>query len=130
MKNNGQIVAYSLITILFSILIFFKLPYSNFIPVIYLIIFYPFFILKWLKLINVFSIYLKNKHIDFYNKNKSLTYSFGDANMVFNFDENEIKKLNDPLAVEYAQEIKRIRKLMYFCFFGFIILVIILIENK
>ena len=131
MRNNIKLViVYILITILFVLLIFLKFSFSSFIPIIYLLTFYPIFIIKWLKLSTKFSLYLKKNHTEFYNINKSITYSLSDANLVLNVNEEDIKKLDDFLVMEYVQEIKGLRKLMFSCILGFIILAIILIQTK
>ena len=131
MKNNNKLVKlYILITILLIFLIFLKFSFSSFIPIIYLLTFYPIFIIKWLKLSTKFSLYLKKNHTEFYDINKSITYSFSDANLVLNVNEEDIIKLDDLLVMEYFKQIKTLRKLMFSCIFCFIILAIILIENK
>lgn len=127
-KNNRLVIVFVSVTILFSFLILFKCVFSSFIPIVYLFIFYPYFIHKWLKLAFDSSSYVKKNHINFYNKYKSFTNSL-DGKMVpiLTINYAEIEKLNDNRVIEFIKEIQKIRAMMLACFLCFIFLCVLLI---
>lgn len=127
MRKN--IVTRLILVIAFLISVFIivlKNEVSRYIPIIFMLMFYPYLIYKWISLIFESSSYIKNHHNDFYNKYKSFTNSLdGKVFSLTTISQVEIEKLNDPKIIIFKSEIKRNRNLMFFCFLSFMLLSIL-----
>lgn len=104
-------------------IIILKIQISRYIPIVFMLMFYPYLIYKWISLIFESSSYIKNHHIDFYNKYKSFTNSLdGKVVSITAISQVELEKLNDPKVLIFKSDIKRNRNLMLFCFLSFMLL--------
>ena len=120
-KKKSHLLLIIIISFLISILlIVIKLKFSNYLPIIFGLAFYPYLIYKWMAVAFESSSYIKKYHVDFYNKHKSFTNSF-DGKMVHltSFSNSELEKLNDLKILEFKDEITKKTNLMFFCFLGF-----------
>lgn len=115
-----------IVTLVAGILIILKVPYFNFLSLIYGFILYPFYIIKLMKLATKVSSYVKKVHPDYYEKHKMLTNSL-DGKMVL-LDKSDILKLNDKLVLDYYYENKKLVTLLLLTFlFTFVLTVLIIV---
>lgn len=128
MSKKGGYISFSITTFLIGILISFELVIRNFLPIIYLLILFPYYIWKCLDLIFISTSYIKEKYPDFYEKQKSTTNSL-DGKIVF-LDKTEIKKLNDKIIIDYRKEIVKLYVLLFLTFLFFLLFSVLVVLIK
>ncbi|MDX6189214.1 hypothetical protein SGQ83_07640 [Flavobacterium sp. Fl-318] len=127
MSHYKKIQFILLCSFLFSIfLIVLRLEFSRYIPIIFGLLFYPFFIFRWMKTAFNSSSYLKKNHIELYNKYKSSTYSMdGKIVSLRSISDSEIKTINDPILLIFKTDDKKNAQLMFFSFLGIFLLALL-----
>jgi hypothetical protein len=124
MKKN-RIIVYCMVSFLIiaSVMIMLKLNLSNFLPIVFLILFCPVVIYKWIHSVLVSSAHIKKYHIDFYNKYKSFTMGL-DGNIVdfLSVSDKEIQELDDEKIFVFKKEIINNRNLIFVCFVSILFL--------
>lgn len=104
-------------------LIFLKLTFSNYIPIIFGLAFYPFLIFRMMNITFDSSSYLRQNHLEFYEKYKTFTSSLdGKVVNLFSASSKEIEMLNDPKVILFKNDLKKVRLLLLICFFVFFLL--------
>lgn len=112
--------------IISSAMIILRLRLSNYFPVLFIILFFPFLIYLLINLALISSTYIKKYHFDFYHQYKSITLG-SDGNIVnlLSVGDEEIIKLEDQKVLVFKKEIMSIVKLILVCFASFIFLTIL-----
>ena len=128
MNIRNLYISFLSLTMITGILIILKVPYFNFLSVIYGFILYPFYIAKLLNLAFKISSYVKKKHPEFYEKHKTITSSF--EGKMISLDKSDVLKLNDKLLLEYHYETKKLIALLFYIFLSIFILTILIIVIK
>lgn len=128
MNKNSLYLSFVIVTFLIGISISFEFIIPNYLPILYLLILFPFYIWKCLTLIFKSSSYIKEMHPSFYEKHKSVTDSF-DGKIVF-LDINEIKKLNDKVIIDYRSRIMKLFTLIILTFLFFLFFSILVVLMK
>jgi len=126
-KNSNVRVIILIVAFLISVsIIALKNEFSMYIPIVFMFGFYPYLMYKWLSLLFESSSYIRNHHVDFYNKYKSFTNSLdGKVVPIVSISQVELEKLNDIKILIFKSEIKKNRNLMLFCFVCFMFLSIL-----
>jgi len=99
---------------------------SNYFPILFLLLFFPFLIYLGINLVSVSSKYVEKHHFDFYKKCKSTTMGT-DGNIVnlLSVSEKEILELQDQKVLIFKNEMTSIIKLILVCFGSFMFLCIL-----
>ncbi|MFH6996061.1 hypothetical protein [Flavobacterium sp. FlaQc-48] len=128
MNIRNLYISFLSVTIITGLLIILKVPYFNFLSLIYGFILYPFYITKLLNLAFKMSSHVKKKHPEFYEKHKTFTSSF--EGKMISLDKSDVLKLNDKLLLEYHYETKKLIALLFYIFLSIFMLTILIIVIK
>lgn len=112
--------------IISSAMIILKLRLSNYFPVLFILLFFPFLIYLLINLALISSTYIKKYHFDFYHQCKSMTLG-SDGNIVnlLSVSDKEIIELHDQKVLVFKNEMRSVVKLILVCFSSFIFLSIL-----
>lgn len=112
-----------LFLIIASAMIILKLQLSNYLPVLFLLLFFPFLIYRGINLAFKSSLYIKKYHPNFYHQHKSITTGTeGNIVNLLSVSDKEIMELQDHKIIIFKNEITRIIQLICVCFVSFIFL--------
>lgn len=130
--TNKNIKAYFLIiSFLFFVIIFFDIKNKNYLPLIYIIILFPFLMYQYFQLLISSSKYLKQNHSFFYNEKKSFSnMKEGKIVTLINISDEEIDTLKDPKVLDYKKVIRTMLILMILTFLITVILSLLVIYYK
>lgn len=129
MKKYGLVFCFiMLFLIIASAMIIFQLNLSNYLPLLFIILFFPFLIYLVINLAFTSSAYIKKYHGDFYQQYKSMTLA-KDGNIVnlLSVSDKKIMELQDQKVLAFKNEIITVVKLIFMCFVSFIFLCILTI---
>ncbi|HCN51275.1 MAG TPA: hypothetical protein DIT10_19655 [Chryseobacterium sp.] len=103
-----------------------RLHLANYLPVLFVLLFFPFLIYLGVNLAFTSSAYIKKHHIDFYEQYKSMTLGT-DGNIVnlLLVSDKKITELQDQKVLIFKKEMIGIIKLIIVCFLSFILLSIL-----
>lgn len=97
-----------------------RVPFSNFLPIVFALLFAPFLMYKWANLAFTSSAYIRKNHSEFYEKYKTMTLGTdGKIVDLFAASETEISNLLDQNVTDFRRQIREMRKLIVFSFLGF-----------
>lgn len=129
MISYRKISYFMIVTFLVStFLIFLKLRFSNYLPIIYGLMFYPFLIFRMMNVLFESSSYVRQNHLKFYEKHKTLTSSLdGKIVNLFSASTTELEILNDPKVLMFKDDLKKVRRLLLICFFCLFLLALLVV---